>query len=179
MTTETARPTIPEAYLREIDGRMLAHRGALEELTGLSVQSIKRLAAEPDFPEPIVKRGPERRSWYDPEALIDVAVAYEPHQVGVDAEAAAAGPKSQLLAPREAAVLMCITPGTFDKYVEASKPAWHRGEHGILPMPDEERPRGTKLVSRRWKRSTIIDHQARRPGHGGRPQSDNHVETTI
>jgi predicted DNA-binding transcriptional regulator AlpA len=173
MTSKTKRPTIPEAYLRDVDGRILAHRGALEELTGLSKKSVDRLAGQPGFPEPVIARGPERRSWYDPEALIDVAVAYEPPKVGVDPEAAAAGPADKLLTPREAAELMQIAyPGTFNKYVQISEPSWRRGEAGILPVPDEERPRGTKQIARRWKKSTIIAHQKRRPGHGGRPSID-------
>jgi hypothetical protein len=173
MTTTTTRPTIPEAYLREVDGRTLAHRGALEELTGLSKKSVDRLASTGALPDPVIARGPERRSWYDPEALVDVALAYEPRRLGVDAEAAAAGPKDKLLPPREAAELMQVKyPGTFNRYVQMSEAAWRQGKHGILPLPDEERPRGTKQVSRRWKKSTIIAHQERRPGHGGRPAAD-------
>jgi predicted DNA-binding transcriptional regulator AlpA len=168
-TNATPRPTIPEAYLREVEGRILAHRGALEELTGLTKKSINRLAGQPDFPKPVVARGPERRAWYDPEALVDVALAHEPQQVGVDAEAAA-GPGHELLGPRQVAELMQLkNVDSVYKYVEQSIPAWNRGEHGYLPIPDEETPRGEKLVARRWKRSTIIAHQKRRPGHGGRP----------
>ena len=168
-TNETARPVIPEAYLRQIEGRVLAHRGALEELTGLTKKSIDRLAGQEEFPKPVVARGPERRGWYDPDDLVDVALAHQSQQVGVDAEAAV-GPDDELLTPAQAAELMQLTNvGSFYKYVEQSLPAWARGEHGYVPMPDEETPRGTKQIARRWKRSTIIAHQARRPGHGGRP----------
>lgn len=167
--TEMTRPAIPEACLREIEDKTLAHRGALEEITGLSKKSVDRLAGREDFPAPVIERGPERRSWYDPDALIDFALSYERHEVGVDAELAAATPRSKLLTPTEAAELMRISPATFRKNVEQSIPAWNRGEDGYLPRPDEEQPRGTKQVSRRWKAGTIIDHQARRQGHGGRP----------
>lgn len=171
-TNETARPTIPEAYLKEIEGRTLAHRGALEELTGLSKKSIDRLAGQTGFPKPVLARGPERRAWYDPEALIDVAIAHQPQPLGVDVQVAAQGHPDDLLPPSLVAELMQLeNVDTVYKYVELSEPAWSRGEHGILPIPDEVQPRGTKLVSRRWKRSTIIAHQARRPGHGGRPAS--------
>jgi predicted DNA-binding transcriptional regulator AlpA len=168
-TNETTRPTIPEAYLREVEGRILAHRGALEELTGLSKKSVDRLAGQPDFPKPVVARGPQRRAWYDPDDLVDVALAHQPQQVGVDAEAAA-GPGNELLTPSQVAELMQLkNVDSVYKYVEQSEAAWRRGEHGYLPMPDEETPRGTKQIARRWKRSTIIAHQERRPGHGGRP----------
>jgi hypothetical protein len=165
------RPTIPEQYLREIDGRLLANRGALEELTGLSKASLNRAAGGADFPQPVVARGPERRSWYEPDDLVDWALAYEPpHELGYDSELAAEFGE-RLLSPREAAALIQVRfPGTFNRYVQMSEHEWRNGRHGILPILDEEQPRGTKQVSRRWKTSTLIDHQERRPARGGRPE---------
>jgi hypothetical protein len=172
-TTTTAKSTIPQEYVREIDGRVLAHRGALEHLTGRSKQTVDRyFSTRSDCPKPVIARGPGRRAWYEPQHLVDFAAAVAHHEAGVDPEAAT--DPTRLLAPREAAeVIKVAFPGTFNKYIEASLPFWERGENGILPIPDEDEPYGTAgKRRRRWKTETLVAHQAARPGQGvggGRP----------
>lgn len=174
MTTATTRP-IPEQYLQVVDGRTLAHRGALVHLTGRSKQTVDRYASsDSDFPVPVVARGPQRRAWYEPADLVDYAASVEHHEAGVDPELASE-PSDPLLEPAEAAELMRVKLGTFNRYVAMSTEAWKRGENAtLLPLPDEDEPMfaGGKRRRRRWKKSRIIAHQEQRPGRGvggGRP----------
>lgn len=170
----TATTLIPERYLQKIEGRTLAHRGALVHLSGRAKQTVDRYASrDEDFPTPVVARGPQRRAWYEPADLVAYAASIDHHEAGVDSELAE-GNANELLEPARAAELIEVKLATFNKYVASSIKAWERGEDAILPVPDEDEPMfaGGKRRRRRWKRSTLIEHQLRRPGMGvggGRP----------
>jgi hypothetical protein len=161
MTTQT-KPEIPQEYLLEIDGRTLAHRGALEHLTGRSKQTVDRyFSARTDCPDPVIARGPGRRAWYLPQDLVDFARVVDHHEAEVDPELAQ-DDLERLLPPAEAAAVIKVAyPGTFNKYVQLSIPFWERGKAGILPIPDEDEAYGAKGVRRRrrWKKRRLIENQ--------------------
>jgi hypothetical protein len=170
----SATPPPQEPLRTTEDGRVLGTRKTLATITGRPLGSLNVLAGtDPDFPDP-VEHGRGRELLY----LMDDLLKYAGILAARRAAPAAADELKDdeddpLLGPAEAAPEFGIAVTSMPGYVRDSIPDWKEGRHGRLPIPDEETPRGTKLVDRKWRRSTARAWTL--PGRGvggGRPRND-------
>lgn len=179
-TSASAGSQVDPAYTREVEGRTQVNREGLADLCGLKVRTLKGRTGDEHFP-PVVGRGPGRREWYDLDAArrfaAHVAAEHEEARPRLNPDLSEAEREALLdadgyLTPNALAVLLDREQVTVRSYISRSRPAWDRGEAGLLPIPDRREARGEAYEHLGWRLATIVDFE--RPGSvkGGRkPQS--------
>ncbi|NUR59347.1 MAG: hypothetical protein HOV87_11860 [Catenulispora sp.] len=155
-----------------IDGIECTDRAGIAALTGLALNSLNMKALKDDaFPQPIRGQRIGRTFWYP----VDAVRAYAQHLAELaDAgkpKPVADGDPDELLDPPAAADAIGINYETFRRYVALSRPYWDGIVEGrpLLPRPDvvtiaERGNLGQLGEHREWRRATLAEHQASRPG---------------
>jgi len=169
----TLERAVPDAAITTtvIDGIECTDRAGIAALTGLSMPSINLKAGkDPAFPQPIRGERIARTYWYP----VDAVRAYADHLTelaeGAKPRPVAPGDPDDLLDAAAAAEALGISPGTFSRYVNDSRPYWDGLVKGrpILPPPDVVtiEPVGNlgEFERREWRRGTLAAHQETRPG---------------
>lgn len=172
----TASAQINPEHTREVGGRTQVNREGLAQLCGLAVRTLKSRTGDEYYP-PVIGRGPGRREWYDLDAArcfaAHVAAEREKSRPRLNPDLSEAEREALLdadgyLTPNALAVLLDCERVTIRSYVSRSRPAWDRGEAGLLPMPDRREARGDAYERLGWRLATIVGFE--RPGSvkGGR-----------
>lgn len=177
--THTEHP--PDIPTQVIAGVACTNRPGIARLAGWKPgRSVDvRAGKDPDFPAPVGVPQLGESRWYplagDHGVYAYIALLGRRAQ-DKKPQPIRPGNPDELLRPDDAAHAMHIESPTFRSYVRYSIPYWTGTKTGrpLLPYPDDVQggPVDGDHVRRRWRRSTLADHQATRPGPGndaGRP----------
>lgn len=164
---------MPDIPIETIDGVECTNRDGLAILTGLSSKTMSIYAGtDPDFPTPHGNRRINRTYWYELAAARAYAATLAARAEQGKPPAVEAGDPDELLSPDAAAEAIGVSRGTFKRYVNDSKPYWDGVLEGrpLLPKPDVENEAENNLgtyTAREWRRGSLAEHQAGRPGTHG------------